>query len=186
MAYNIRIKTACFLAFLLSMASCTKDIDFTQGEDLEVYPVMETSLVYFKGSVPDLLENGISDTGLLVDEVVLEAFNNEFFVENVTRADVVLELTNSINRNFSILVQCLNDTDQIQHQFSFSVAASPDNLPITTTHTEIFEGATLNALKRTTKLVLTLQMEAGDPLNQSSLGSIALRSKGIFYLTIEG
>ncbi len=174
------------LFLLLSIVSCTKDIDFTQGEDLEVNPVMETSLIYFNEAATSFNDIGVATAVVLTDEVVLNVFNTAFFVENVTQSDVVMALTNSINRGFEIRVQCLNNANQLQHQFSFSVPASPDNLPVETVHTEVFQGPTLNALKRTTKLVFTVEMQAGEPLTASSLGRIALRSKGVFYLTIEG
>ncbi len=186
MIKTVYTKTVFLVFLLISFVSCTKDIDFTQGEDLEVFPVMETSLVYFNESATNLTDYGFAEAVVLTSEMVLEAFRNDFFVENVTRAELVMELTNSINRSFEIEVQCLNDADQLQHRFSISVPASPDNIPVLSTHTETFENDTLNALKRTTKLVFIVSMEAGEPLTQSSLGSIALRSKGVFYLTIEG
>jgi hypothetical protein len=38
------------------------------------------------------------------------------------------------------------------------------------------------ALKNTTKLVFTLSMFPGVPINENTVGRIQLESKGIFYL----
>lgn len=173
------------LALSLNFNSCTKDIDFDQADDLEISPVLESSLIFFDEPANKFL-NGSEEITNIEDFVTVEFFNGEFIVENLTRADFVLETTNSINRNFEVQVDFFDELEQLQHTFTFSGIASPSNSDIISEHIEVFENDKLTALKQTVKLVFTLRMLQGNAINQNTPGRISLKSKAIFYFNILG
>ncbi|MDO5972108.1 hypothetical protein Q4Q35_20095 [Flavivirga aquimarina] len=174
-----------FLAIIiyLSLFSCVKEVDFDQADDFEISPVIESSLIFLDEPADSFIVNGVA-TPPISDYVEIDIFNNEFVVDNLIKADFVLEATNSINRGFEIQVDFINDIDQLVHTFTFSAPPSTDGSDVLSNHTEVFEGESLIALKNTSKLVFTLSILSGGAIDQSMPGRIALRSKAIFYLNI--
>jgi len=61
---------------------------------------------------------------------------------------------------------------------------SPNNTDIVTEQLVVFEGNSLQALKSAVKIVFTITLQSGSPINENSIGNIQLKSKGLFYFTI--
>ncbi len=168
------------------MCSCTKDVDFNQAKDLTLEPIIASDLIFFDTPASSFFVDG-TELNTIRDSVIIDLFSRDFVVDNLVKADFVFETTNSINRAFSVQIDFLDATDLQQHSFTVSALASPTNTDVVTLHTEIFEGNLLNALKATNKVVLTIQaLSGGSSLNDTTPGRIQLKSKGIFYLKIEG
>ena len=110
---------------------------------------------------------------------------NDFILENLEKAELVFEITNSINRDFSVTVDFIDSNSQRQHAFTIFVAASSNNVKVVSNYTEVFEDVSLEALKSTSVLVFTLNMLPGAAINENTLGSISLKSKAVFYLNID-
>lgn len=172
------------IGIILLPVSCAKDVDFNQANDIQLKPVVESSLVYIDEPANRFLVNGTEIT-LLQDSVNIDFFNDQFVVDYLEKAEFLFQTTNSINRAFQVQVDMLDDFNQLQHTFSFSSTASPDNSDVVTEHIEVFEGASLTALKNTTKLVFTFTIFPGEPINENTIGRIKLKSKGSFYLNIQ-
>ncbi|MGZ0015044.1 hypothetical protein [Yeosuana sp. AK3] len=172
------------LIIVLVSASCTKEVDFNQVNNIQLTPVIESSLVFINEPANRFLVNGTEISGLQ-DSANIDVFNDEFVIDYLEKAEFLFQTTNSINRGFQVQVDMLDDFNQIRHTFSFSSVASPDNSDVVTEHIEVFEGNSLTALKSTTKLVFTLNILSGEPINQSTPGRIILKSKGTFYLNIQ-
>lgn len=167
------------------LSSCTKDVDFNQANDLVLEPIVASDLIFFKADATEFFVNN-TELVTVKDSVIIDLFNREFFVDYVVRAEFVFEVTNSINRSSNVTVEFFNSNDQKQHGFSITALASPNNTDVVKTHTEIFENQILDALKASNKVVLTMQVLAGgDPLNNNTPGRIQLKSKGVFYTSID-
>ena len=80
-----------------------------------------------------------------------------------------------------------DENDQVV--YTFNIAVTPNgNTEVVTTHTEIFENASLDQLKNTVRLELILNMfpsPTGIPLNQNSQGTIKMRSKATLFFQID-
>lgn len=179
--------SSCWLIVLVicfGFFGCTKDVDFNQVNDFEVSPVLESSLIFFEASASDFFIGG-TELSIVQDFVIIDIFNSSFINDNLIRSEFVLESINSINRAYSLQIDFVNNANQVEHTFTVAASASVSNTDVTTNHTEVFEGASLAALKRTTKLVFTLSMLPGPPINDTTLGRIHLESKGVFYFNYE-
>ncbi len=172
----------CLLGFLCT--SCTKRIDFNQVNDLQLKPVFESSLVYINEPANRFLVEG-TEISTLQDSINLDFFKDDFIVKHLIKAEFLFQTTNSIDRAFRVQVDMFDNANQLQHRFLFSSIDSPSNEDVVTEHLEVFEGNSLVELKNTTKLVFTLFILPGEPINQNTLGRIMLKSKGTFYLSIE-
>jgi hypothetical protein len=169
---------------ILVAVSCTKEVDFNQANDIQLTPVFESSLVYIDEPASRFLING-SEITLLQDSVNIDFFNDQFVVDYLEKAEFLFQTTNTINRGFQVQVDMMDDFNQLQHTFTFSSSASPDNSDVVTEHVEVFEGNSLTALKNTTKMVFTLTILPGEKIDENTIGRIELKSKGAFYLNVQ-
>ncbi|GAA3636927.1 hypothetical protein [Flavivirga jejuensis] len=172
------------IALCLSLFSCTKEIDFEQADDLEISPVIETSLIFFDEPASSFWVNN-TEVISIKDSIKIGFFSNKFIVDNLIKADFVFEATNSINKGFQVSVDLLNDSEQLLHTFTLLASLSTDGSDVISNHVEEFEGDTLIALTNTSKIVFTLSLIPGETINETSLGRIKLKSKAVFYLNID-
>jgi hypothetical protein len=166
------------LALLFLCFSCTKAVDFDQINDFEISPVFESSIVFFNSDVNSFIENGV-EVSLIRDFVEIDIFNSSTINDNLTKVDLVFETENSLPRDFLFVVDFLDENrSNLNISYSFETTeASP--------HIKTFEGIDLEILKNTSILSFTLTMLDGTPINSTTVGSISLKSKGVFYFNIE-
>lgn len=182
-----RIKIAIVWGALVLLVSCVKDVDFDQAEGLILTPVAAASIVYTEVDAPRFTENGI-ELETVTDTIAdIELFTDDFVLDHLVKAELVFESTNTINRTFGLQIDFLSDTNAQLHSFSFDIAPSPSGDEVVSTHTEVFEDASLEALKMTRHMVLTFQLYPstdGTSLDENSTGHISLKSRGTFYLNV--
>jgi len=169
----------------ITIFSCTKEIDFNQINDVSLKPVVALNLIFFNALASDFFIDRIEQS-TIKDTVVIDLFNRGFIIDNLVKAELVFETTNSIDKSFNIKVDFLDTSNRLKHTFTLTAPASPLNTDIITSHIEVFENTSLDALKVSNKIELTLQaLSGGMPLNNDTPGVITLKSKGVFFLNIE-
>ena len=189
MMHKFKIKNLfVFTVISVVLSACVNDVDFTQSEDFAISPTLDASLIYFEESASSFLDNNGLEQTIVRDSVNIDIFNDQFTVDNLIKADFLFEVTNSINRSFQAQVDFLDQTDALQHSFTFSVSASPTNQDILIEHLETFENESLQALKQSTKLIITLTLmpsNDGSVLDENTPGMLKFKSKATFYLLID-
>lgn len=177
------IKRICFVIYCsVFVFSCVEEIDFEQAKDFEATPVLESSLIFFDEPANRFLDNG-NEITVIQDSVLVNFLNGKFIIDNLVKAEFQFEIINTINRAFELQVDLLDD-NQLQHTFTIFQEASANNNENFTMYIETFEDKTLQALKRTTKLVFTLKLLQGEAINQNTIGRIQLKSLAVFYFNI--
>ena len=171
------------LLLTLFSFSCSSDLDFNQANDLKLEPVFISNLAYFDVPVNRFVTNGVEQS-VIVDSPTVDVFNDAFFTNHLTRADLFFEIDNTINRAYTLDIVLRDINNQPLYSINLNVPAytGTENL---VTKTEIFENAKLDLLKRTTRMTFVLQMLSGPPLNENSLGNIKLRSGVTAYLIVQ-
>jgi hypothetical protein len=171
------------LLLTLFSFSCSSDLDFNQANDLKLEPVFISNLAYFDIPAHEFVTNGV-DQSIIVDSPTIDVFNDAFFKNNLTRADLSFEIDNTINRIYTLDIALLDKNNQPLYYINFIVPASTGTA-IPVKKTEIFENANLDLLKSTTKMTFVLKMLAGQQLDKNSLGSLKLRSGVTAYLIVQ-
>ena len=169
------------------MTSCVKDVDFDQTEDIVLTPTITSSIVFTEVEASRFSEDGMELETVRDSVANIEIFTDQFVIDNLVRAELVFEATNSINRTFSLEIQFLNDANELQNEFSFDALPSNFGNDVVSEHIEVFEDESLEALKTSRKMVLTLRLQPstdGSSLDENSTGKVGLKSKGIFYFNI--
>lgn len=171
-----------FILLLFSF-SCASDLDYDQANDLKLEPVFVANLAYFDVPANEFVTNGVEQS-VIFDTPTVDVFNDDFFRDNLKKVEFFFEMENTINRAYSVDLVFLDNNNQRVHATNFTVPeyAGAENK---VTKTEIFENAQLDLLKRTTKIVFTLTMLPGAPLNENSSGRLKLRSGVTAYLVVE-
>lgn len=182
-----RIKLSILWMATLLLVSCVKDVDFNQAENVILTPVAAASIVYTEVEAARFSEDGI-ELETVTDTITdIELFTDDFVLDYLVKAELIFESTNTINRTFGLQVDFLSDTNEELHTLSFDAEPSESGAEVITTHIEIFEDTTLEALKMTRNMIITLHLYPstdGSSLDENSTGYISLKSRGTFYFNI--
>lgn len=171
------------LLLTLFSFSCSSDLDFNQANDLKLEPVFISNLAYFDIPAHEFVTNGVEQS-IIADSPTVDVFNDTFFKNHLTRADLFFEINNTISRGYTLDIVLLDKNNQPLYSINFIVPAY-NGTAIPVTKTEIFENAKLDLLKNTTKMTFVLKMLAGPPLSENSFGSLKLRSGVTAYLIVQ-
>jgi len=163
----------CLSLFL----NCTKDVDFNQTSDLEIDPILESSIVFIEASADNLITDG-RELSIKSDFIELEVFNNGFIRDNLRKVDLIIEATNTLPRDFSYTLNFFDDAGNILQNNTFLISEAPSN-------TITFENDNLDVIKNTTSIQFTIEMLAGTPITSASQGRVSIKSKGIFYFNLD-
>ena len=174
-----------FGIFILSVLflSCSSDLDFDQVNDLELKPVVVANLASFDIQSNQFVVGGVEQP-LVGDVMDFKVFNDEDFIDNISRTDLYFEFDNTINRAYSINLYLLGANDARLYTIPFAIPAYSGS-PNVVTKTEIFENAKLDILKKTEKIAFVIAMMPGPPLTDSSLGSLKMRSSATIYFVAQ-
>lgn len=180
------VQNLCLFLLILFFAgvSCTSDVDFNQINDLELTPIVESSLVFLDEPANQFLDNGV-EIVVVRDSMDITFFRKQFINDYLVKADLIFETNNTINRGFQVQIDFLNEFNQREHVFTFQSSASISNTSLVESYTETFEDNSLAALKSTTKMVFTLTVLPGTPITENTIGTIQLKSKGVFFFNID-
>lgn len=163
--------------------SCSSDLDFDQVNDLKLEPVVVANLATFDVQANQFVIGGIEQrvTG---DVMNFDVFKENFFDENLNRADFFFEFNNTINRGFRVNLFLLDANNNPLYTIPFDIPAytGTENL---VTKTEIFQNTKLNLLKNTSKIGFVVNLLPGPALSENSLGSLKMRSSGTLYFVVE-
>lgn len=169
---------------VLILFNCTEPVDFSQGEDIELLPVVETSLVFFEAPAPEFINQGDANFSIR-DFVEISFFNDEFVQDNLIKAEFVFEVQNSINRDFRLDITFADAEGTPLEVLIVEVPASPDNVNRITNVVQTYEAEALERIKQAQILDFELSLLRGMPIAEDALGRINVKSSGIFSLMID-
>ncbi len=109
------------LVLLLLLASCVKNLDFDQANDLDLTPTFVVSLVNAELQQTFFVSPNGNETYQFKDESTINFFNND---SHVTKIDLNFEFTNPFNRQFLIDFNFLNNTTVTHSISQISVPAN--------------------------------------------------------------
>lgn len=175
---NKLIGTVILSVFFLS---CSSDLNFDQVNDLKLEPIVVANLASFDIQANQFVIGG-TEQPAVGDVMNFKVFNDQDFTNNLIKTDLYFEFNNTINRAFTANLYFLDANNTKLYQISIAVPANTSS-PIT--HTETFENAKLDILKKTQKIAFTIALMPGIPLTDSSLGNLKMRSSGTIYFSVQ-
>ena len=169
-----------FLVCVFSL-SCSSDLDFDQVNDLKLEPIVVASLASFEIQANQFVIGG-TEQPAVGDVMNFKVFDDQDFTNNLIKTELYFEFNNTINRAFTANLYFLDANNTKLYQIAIAIPANTSS-PIT--HTETFENAKLDILKKTQKIAFTIALIPGIPLTDSSLGYLKMRSNGTIYFSVQ-
>lgn len=166
--------------------SCVKDVDFDQAENILPTPAFEASLIYSNLEAPSFIDEITQqEVVILTDTTRLEYINSDFFVDQLLKTNLTFQLTNGLDRNFSIEFEFVNDENEQRYLAQIEVPSGQPNNPVFVESNFLIEEPELSIFEEATKLIyrITLPPNA-NPIDATTLGSLKLESKATFYFEL--
>ncbi|WP_373017517.1 hypothetical protein [Muriicola sp.] len=91
-----------FLILFLSItSSCVEEQNFDQFNDLDIIPTVEASILYVES--PESVINDATGAVWYIQTFNFDAFNEQFFADNVLDGAITYELENTTSKPLEIL-----------------------------------------------------------------------------------
>ena len=181
----MRFRTLYSALLLLSVCcitvSCLKDVDFDQVNEFEMNPVVESSLVHSELPVP--VVDSIPFSLVLSDTTRIELFSDSFSVDNLEKAELYFETLSTVSQSLSVDIQLLDDYYIVLDELSMSLP--PSNGEEESSVAElIYTEENIDKLTNVTQIIFYITIPYLENGNEEAY--VKLKSKGTFYLHIEG
>jgi hypothetical protein len=179
---NKKPTVAFGLLVLLLAASCVKDVDLDQANDITLTPVVELDLIYFNLEPADF-----SDplTGLpiitLRDTTEIRFLDDPEIAESIVRADFLFRFDNSVERSFEVGFQFISQNNDTTYTTQTMVASGSIEAPVITEFEEVVLDPEIYDLTRANRVVVSVSFPAADP---TLAGKLTMQSKTTYYLEI--
>lgn len=143
------------LCCLMTLTSCVKDSEYTDSEIANVSPNITSELVFTSFDDSFFLQKEIQNERVTVsDTIFLERIDYKLLSNYLTSTDLQIKIKNSLNWDFSIDLEFLDEIDDLIYALNIPVAAGTSNKPkIVETYVNI-EEPELKAFKNSTKVVI--------------------------------
>ena len=167
--------------FLIAfLSACVKDTDFDQASDVALNPIVELDLLYFDLPAITFFDT-IASTPILTvsDTTGLPFLNDQEIKSSLARAEFYFKVTNSIQRDFQVVFEFLNEQNAVEYSTQFSVAQGAVESPVVTEYIDNLEGVDKNNLTRSDKVAVSVTIPSS---NRNLDGTIRLESKTTYYL----
>jgi len=167
---------------LLSIISCSSELDFDQADDIVLSPRIDADLVFFSLGTDTFIDVSIPDTTIVVrDTTRLEFLDDSFIRDNIREIEFTFQVDNSFLQSFSNRSIFLNENGVPQYMLEFTVAPSPDGSSIRTTIVEQVNEIELEAILNSIQVANEIQLNTN---GQFIDGVISLQSKALYALEI--
>jgi hypothetical protein len=168
------------------ISSCTDNVDFNQGDEIVLNPILESDLVFFNLETVNLLDEITQEELVFVSDTTrLELISDNFFKDNLTRTDLTFKFTNSFTRGFLFEAQFLDDANQEKYVLDFEVLSGLSNQASISEITEIIQETDIDTFKESTKVVVKFILPAStNSITSNTVGFLNMQSKATFYLEL--
>ena len=116
-----------FLLVLFALSiplACSDEQDFSQFDDLGIIPTAEASLLFVE--VPEEVINlGGTAINFYTQTFNFDAFEEEFFAENVLDGTITYEVENTTSKPIDVTIEFLDAAGNVLDTENFNIAAAP-------------------------------------------------------------
>ncbi|WP_222984912.1 hypothetical protein [Flagellimonas meishanensis] len=120
-------KLAFALLVLCLPISCSEEQDFDQFDDLQVTPLLVSSIFYLESTEEFINASGTSES-FYSEDVNFDAFNEQFVAERLLEGTIIFEVENTTSKNISFVVEFLDETGNILDTETFSIEPAPSGI----------------------------------------------------------
>lgn len=176
-----RILVAILLA--LSTIGCSDEQDFDQIDNLNIIPTAEASLLFVE--VPeDVINQGTGN--FYVQTFNFDAFEEEFFAENVLDGVITYEVENTTSKPLDVTIEFLDDAGNVLDTENFMIDPAPTAVLQREITYGTATGRNIDIITNTSAIRIT-GVNLGDNTSVSSLPDpvVLLRSSAKFRIRLK-
>lgn len=176
-----RILVAILLA--LSTIGCSDEQDFDQIDNLNIIPTAEASLLFVE--VPeDVINQGTGN--FYVQTFNFDAFEEEFFAENVLDGVITYEVENTTSKPLDVTIEFLDDGGNVLDTENFMIDPAPTAVLQREITYGTATGRNIDIITNTSAIRIT-GVNLGDNTSVSSLPDpvVLLRSSAKFRIRLK-
>jgi hypothetical protein len=172
----------CVCFFVLS--SCVEEQNFDQFDDLAIIPTIEASILYVES--PESVINDATGAVWYIQTFNFDAFNENFFAENVLDGVIIYELENTTSKELEIILEYLDEAGNVLDTETFNIDPAPTAVLRRETTYGTPTGRSLDILRNTSQIRVNAS-NFGDTTSTSSLQDpkIIFRSSGKFRVQLK-
>ena len=174
---HIFLRSWVLFSFIL-LASCVKDVDLDQAEDINLAPDLQISLLYYNLNESDFLDSETSAyTSVIRDTVRLEFLDDDYVQDGLQNAEFRFRHENQFQFPIRSSIKFLDKQGRRQFQVDYIIPAGAAGAAgvIDTIHD--VDNSQINQVRRSIQMALELEMIGGD---QNLKGELDFSSKGRF------
>jgi hypothetical protein len=167
-------------SLIVFLSACVKDTDFDQASDIALNPIVELDLIYFDLPAIRFFDTITSSPILTVSDTTgLPFLNDDEISRNLKRAEFYFKVTNSIQRDFQVVFEFLNENNNVAYTSQFQVGQGSVSNLVITEYIENVEGDSIRRLTNADKVAVSVIIPSS---NENLDGTIKLESKTTYYL----
>ena len=103
--YFIFKKILLLIVSVMISFSCVKDTNFDQTDPLVLTPIVEVNLIEIQETAVAFLDDFGVEVLNISDLIVFDVFSSDFVDENLLKAELVYEVTNTLNKAFEFKME---------------------------------------------------------------------------------
>lgn len=170
------------LALLLT--SCVDEQDFSQYDDLNLLPTIESSILYLES--PESLINEIPSNTYYSQVFNFDAFSEQFIAERLVEGVITFEVENTTSKPLRLVVEFLDEADNTLYTQVFNIPAAPTAILRREVSFGTAGGEDLAIITNTSSIRLSAE-NLGDNTSTSSLPDpkVIFRSSAKFTLELK-
>ena len=174
-------KSSLFALLLLLFSSCVKDVDLDQYNEIVIPPTAAIDLIYFTLD-PDEFTDASGNLQGANDFLRLEFLDDDYIQDGLVGADFNFVFINSFQQEFVTTFKFVSENNAVQHTVQINVPAGKVGEPAVVNYTEVIPRSQIDAIKRSIKLLVEVEMKANSaPLE----GQLQLESKAYYKFEFE-
>ena len=178
MAHRTLVKLGIVLSFLMIMSSCVTDADYSLENTVVTAATLETNLLTTTLNASSLKNRLIKQEHfVLLDTIRLESFS----AEPLNKANVSFTLINSLETEFKVHFEFLDDNDDLKYVLEVPVSSGSIDTPISVESIVRIEEFEIAMFKDSKKLICKIILQPNTALTTIGEGNIKLQSKAVLF-----
>lgn len=169
-----------FLTLFLMSASCVKDVDLDQYEEIVLTPQAAMDLIYFTVTSNDF-SGGSGGEESVQDETRLDFLDDDYIQNDLVRVDFNFKIQNTFQSPVTTTIRFLSPSNSVQHTIVIPVPPGSTGNPATVDYIETISEDQIFRIKRSIKV--SVEVTRHDPVAEE--GSLQLESKGFYYFKFQ-
>ncbi|MDX1829992.1 MAG: hypothetical protein R3342_10650 [Lutibacter sp.] len=122
---NPRYYYITILSILITLTSCTKEVDFNQIDDVNVHAVYTSTLIYADFTADKFLDNNNNEITYSTD--LIDAPIDKTTIKYLEKVEFTLIISNSFNRQFNFNFNFFDDAGQLIYTLQPTVVVAPNS-----------------------------------------------------------